>query len=131
MSTRGFTLVELLVVLSIVGLLSALVAPSVGKQWDRARAQEEWLVVQRTVEGLSFRAFTEGRGVTILARGKSLEWTFSGRTVESLRLDYLFFHPQQTIEINSNGVASADDLQVRQADRVRILKLNQWANETS
>ena len=126
---RGFTLVELLVVLAIVSLLASLVTPMVGQQLDRARAQEEWLIVQRTIESLSFRAFAEGRGVTIEADGKSLSWQFAGRTQEVLRLEHLFFEPAQRIEINSNGLASSEELVVAQRGRPRRLILNQWAIE--
>ena len=44
---RAFTLIELLVVFSILGLLVALVGPLGARQMDKARAQEQWLVLQR------------------------------------------------------------------------------------
>ena len=42
----GFTLVELLVVLAILGFVVALVGPLTADRLDKARAQEEWLVLE-------------------------------------------------------------------------------------
>ena len=123
---NGFTLVELLIVFSIVGLLVALVAPMGVRQMDKARAQEEWLVLDRTIESLAFRAFAEGRAVTLEARGKELEWQVGAEPPRSLVLNYLFFDPSQRITIDANGLADHDTIEVRQANRPRTIELNRW-----
>jgi prepilin-type N-terminal cleavage/methylation domain-containing protein len=122
----GFTLVELLIVFSIVGLLVALVAPMGAQQMDKARAQEEWLVLDRTIESLAFRAFAEGRAVTLEARGKELVWQLGAEPPRSVALKYLFFDPSQRITIDANGLADHDAIEVRQANRARTLELNRW-----
>jgi prepilin-type N-terminal cleavage/methylation domain-containing protein len=123
---NGFTLVELLIVFSIVGLLVALVAPMGVRQMDKARAQEEWLVLDRTIESLAFRAFAEGRAVTLEARGKELEWQVGAEPPRSLVLNHLFFDPSQRITIDANGLADHDTIEVRQANRPRTIELNRW-----
>jgi general secretion pathway protein H len=123
---RAFTLVELLVVFAIVGLLVALVGPLGVRQMDKARAQEQWLVLQRTVEGLAFRAFAQGREVRLEARGTQLLWTVGDQQPRALVLDRLFFDPAQTILINDHGLAVPGALEVRQAGRARTLVLNGW-----
>ena len=122
----AFTLVELLVVFAVLGLLVALVGPLGVRQMDKARAQEQWLVLERTVEGLAFRAFAEGREVELDARGAELAWRLGEEPARVVILDRLFFDPAQAVRINAHGIAEPGILEVRQAGRVRSLALNGW-----
>jgi len=126
---RGFTLVELLVVLAILGLVVALVGPLTADRLDRARAQEEWLVLERTVSGLSFRAFAEGRAVELQAEGGRLAWRVAGADERVLSLEHLFFEPAQAVRINANGIAVPAQLTVRRDGRERRLELNRWLDD--
>lgn len=119
---------ELLIVFSIVGLLVALVAPMGVKQMDRARAQEEWLVLDRTIESLAFTAFAEGRAVVLDAQGKELQWQLGSDPPRSLKLNHLFFDPKQRIMIDANGIADHDAIEVRQSSRLRTIELNRWVS---
>lgn len=128
--SRGFTLVELLVVLAIFGLLLGLVGPLAVDRLDRARAQEEWLVLERTVTGLAFRAFAEGKPVSLHGEGAELRWNI-GDEQRVLPFEQLFFEPAQQLRINRNGIASPASLALRQAGRERRLELNGWLEESS
>ncbi len=68
---RGFTLLELIVVLAILGLAAALAAPNLLRSVEswQAAAQVDRLVVQ--VEGLPARA--RGRGLPIVVGAEALE----------------------------------------------------------
>jgi type II secretory pathway pseudopilin PulG len=120
------TLVELLIVFSIVGMLVALVGPATSGLMDKARAQEEWLVVERQVTDLAFRAFAGGQPVAITGRGAELSWSIGEAAKGSLKLSHLFVDPEQTVRINSHGVATPDRITLRQAGRERVLLLNKW-----
>ena len=122
----AFTLVELLVVFAVLGLLVTLVGPLGVRQMDKARAQEQWLVLERTVEGLAFRAFAEGREVQLDARGAELAWRLGDEPPRTVILDRLFFDPAQAVRINTHGIAKPGSLEVRQAGRARTLALNDW-----
>jgi prepilin-type N-terminal cleavage/methylation domain-containing protein len=126
---RGFTLIELLVVLAILGLVVALVGPLTADRLDKARAQEEWLVLERTLGGLAFRAFAEGRAVELRAEGGRLTWQVAGADQRALPLQHLFFDPAQTVRINANGIASPAELTVRRDGRERRLELNRWLED--
>ncbi len=129
-ATRGFTLVELLVVLTILGLLLGLVGPLAVDRVDKAKSQEEWLVLERTVTGLAFRAFAEGRPVELTGEGTQLSWRI-GNEDRVLPFEKLFFDPRQELLINRNGVASPAVLSLRQAGRERRLELNTWLGDAS
>ena len=123
---RGLTLVELLIVFSIVGMLVALVGPATSGLMDKARAQEEWLIVERQVSDLAFRAFASGQPVSITGRGAELLWSVGDTPAGSLKLSRLFVDPEQTVRINAHGVATPDRISIRQAGRERVLVLNRW-----
>ena len=125
----GFTLVELLIVLTIVGLTASLVAPLGAKQFEKARAQEEWLTLRRTVDGLAFRAFALGRETELHAKGSLLEWRFADGQGGNLELSRIFFDPEQTTFIDRNGYADRDHLQMRMAGAPRELSLNHWLQQ--
>lgn len=125
-SPRGMTLVELLIVFTIMGLLVSLVAPSSTKLLDKARAQEEWLVLDRTVDSLAFRAFADGKYVELAAKDHMLQWTIGGKPAGVLALGYLRFEKAQIVVISPNGLADVDEIAVLQGDRLRALRLNRW-----
>lgn len=62
---RGFTLLELVVVLSIMGLAAALAAPSVMRSVDSWQAQAEVDAVADQMRGLPARARAAGRAIAI------------------------------------------------------------------
>ena len=126
---RGFTLVELLVVLAILGFVIALVGPLTVDRIDKARAQEEWLVLDRTVRGLAFRAFADGRDVELRGEGTRFTWKLGDAEARSLDLAHLFFDSPQVVLINPNGVAEPGSLTLRQAGRERSLNLNSWLED--
>lgn len=122
----GFTLIELLIVIGIVGLTASLVAPVGLKQVERARADAEWLTLSRTMNGLAFRAFAQGRSLDIAADGTRIAWEASSGVKGELVLDRVFFPPGQRIRVTRNGVAEPDLLRAAVAGQDRVLKLNSW-----
>ena len=72
--TCGFTLIEILLVVLLTSILAALVAPLGIVQVEKARAQSEWLTLDREIGRLSLDAFLRGDFVTIYAAGKRLAW---------------------------------------------------------
>ncbi len=63
--SRGFTLVEILVVLVIVGLTTGLVVPRLVDLPQRLQVANERKRLLARIEGLGYRAYTEGRGLTL------------------------------------------------------------------
>jgi prepilin-type N-terminal cleavage/methylation domain-containing protein len=126
---RGFTLVELLVVLAILGFVIALVGPLTVDRLDKARGQEEWLVLERTVGGLAFRAFADGRDVELRGEGTLFTWQIGNAEQRSLVFKHIFFDSPQVVRINPNGVAEPGSFVLRQAGRERSLELNTWLED--
>lgn len=126
---RGFTLIEILLVVLLTSILVALVAPLGIEQVEKARAQAEWLTLDREMGRLSMDAFLRGDFVTIYAAGKQLAWEFRGGKQGVIEFEHLFFSPQQQVTINPNGIADRAEIEVLQRDRRRILRILPEARE--
>ena len=57
----GFTLIELIIVLSIVSLLLSVVAPISVKAVDKSAARTELLTTRNWIKSIAFQSFVESR----------------------------------------------------------------------
>ena len=126
---HGFTLIEILLVVVLVSIMAALVAPLGVTQVEKARAQSEWLTLDREIGRLSMDAFLASDFVSVDAAGKQLAWKFQGGKRGSIEFEQLFFSPAQRITINPNGIADRPEILVLQRDRQRSLKILPEARE--
>ena len=126
---HGFTLIEILLVVVLVSIMAALVAPLGVTQVEKARAQSEWLTLDREIGQLSMDAFLASDFVSVDAAGKQLAWEFQGGKRGSIEFEQLFFSPEQRITINPNGIADRPEILVLQRDRQRSLKILPEARE--
>lgn len=69
----GFTLLELLVVLALVGLLAGVAAPRAMNWVEGARSRSQAAEVAAALEALPARAFFDGQATVIAADTKSAE----------------------------------------------------------
>jgi len=121
--TRGFTLIEILLVVLLLSVTLALVAPLGVEQVDRARAQSEWLTLDREIGRLSANAFLRSEFITVYAAGKELVWESDAGEQGVIVFEHLFFAPEQRLTINPNGIAEPMEIEVLQRDRQRTLSL--------
>ena len=120
---RGFTLIEVLLVVLLVSILITLVAPVGVAQVDKARAQTEFLELDRQIDRLSTDAFVRSDFVTLHAAGKRLAWQFEAGDSGAIEFEQLFFDSEQTVVINPNGIADPQVLVLLQRERSRTLEM--------
>ncbi|MFZ5657240.1 MAG: prepilin-type N-terminal cleavage/methylation domain-containing protein [Pseudomonadota bacterium] len=65
MSRRGFTLLELLIVLALIGLVAAIVLPGLSRTYEAIVGSGERADVVRALEGLPLRVRASGRDLAI------------------------------------------------------------------
>lgn len=128
-AARGFTLVELLIVLTIMGLLVGLVGGVGVNRFEKARAQEEWLIVERLVRGLAFEAFAHGREVDLSGDGAALTWRIGEAPARTRALASWFVAPAQRVVIDAHGIARPARLTLVRGGAARTLELNGWIDE--
>jgi prepilin-type N-terminal cleavage/methylation domain-containing protein len=103
MKARGFTLIELMVVIAIMSLLMSLVGPLVVNSLQKAQAKVEVMTIKRWAKHISYRAFLTQSDLILVLEGKSvLLKDRKDRVIKSLDFEYLFFQPQN-IPFNHNG----------------------------
>ena len=122
-TTRGFTLIEILLVVTLMSIVLALVAPLGIKQVEKARAQTEWLTLDRELGRLSLNAFVTSEFITVNAAGKQLAWESDSGKQGVIEFEQLFFAPDQLLTINPNGIADPFEITVMQRERQRTLSL--------
>jgi len=75
---RGFTLIEVMVVILIVGLIASVLSPSMQRMANSIQARVEFLEVKREIQSLSSIAMQKGESVN-LADLELLEgWAVAG-----------------------------------------------------
>lgn len=121
--TRGFTLIEILLVVLLMSIVLALVAPLGIKQVEKARAQSEWLTLDREIGRLSLEAFLRSDFVTLVAAGRQLAWESDRGEKGAIEFEQLFFSPVQQVTINPNGIADPFEIVVLQRERQRTMSL--------
>lgn len=120
---RGFTLVEILLVLALGALLVGLVAPLGVNQVEKARAQSEWLTLEREVRSLALQAFIRNDYLTLRAAGHELAWQTARGDSGAMTFDQLYFEPEQFVTFNPNGIADVAFIELLQRERRRRLDI--------
>lgn len=110
-------------VLLLASILITLVAPIGAEQVGKARAQTEFLELDRQIGRLSLDAFTRSDFVTLHAAGRRLDWEFEGGGRGAIEFEQLFFGAEQRVTINPNGIADPQILELLQRDRSRTLEM--------
>jgi prepilin-type N-terminal cleavage/methylation domain-containing protein len=64
---RGYTLLEILVVLAIASLLIGITLPQMAKMAERSRIETQRKSLMNAIEGLGYRAFSSGKVLRIQA----------------------------------------------------------------
>jgi prepilin-type N-terminal cleavage/methylation domain-containing protein len=127
---RGYTLIELLIVLTIVGLVAGLVGGIAVDRVEKAQVQTEARSVERLLRGLAFEAFARGRPVRLRADGARLTWSVPGEADRHRDLEHWFFAPPQDVEIDASGIARPDQLLVVKGREERRIAMNEWLGES-
>ena len=79
--SSGFTLIEVMVVLVIVGLMASVLSPAMQRVANSIQARSEFLEVKRKIQGLSTIAMQRGEAVDVIDLELKEGWIASGDIV--------------------------------------------------
>lgn len=126
--TRGFTLVELLVVITITMLGLSLVGSIGTNMVDKARAQTEFIQFQNTLKKASQTAFLNATPVRIDIFSKEIQIQQADLGSQTITYQYLeFLNSDAFIIFNENGISPTVHLQIKVNQRSVDYKVSsQW-----
>ncbi|NMP32945.1 type II secretion system protein [Thalassotalea sp. M1531] len=125
----GFTLIELMIVMSIVALLMGMVGPIAFNSLDKAKAKQEMLTLKVWFRKVSARAYQTGKNHTIELNGKKIFLYVENvlQPIEQTSFESLFFQPQQ-LKYNDKGFVDTDKLVGSYRGQPLELELSVWVN---
>lgn len=129
--SKGFTLVELLIVMAIMSLILSIVGPLTVKIVDKTQAQSEFISLKNAVNKVSYKAFASATPYVLTFDNRTLNLESKNSTPSIHRFEYISF-PQQVITFNSRGYPSPESLNVSMQGRdetINLFKLIEGVNE--
>lgn len=114
----GYTLLEIIMVVTLIGLMAGIVAPRMALMYESSRWASERDDVLRVIAGLGFTAFREGRAFE-LSR-------YPGPDAEGLLLDLpegWNIEAEKPIRYSVDGVCFGGKLRLSKGDRTILLEL--------
>lgn len=100
----GFTLIELMVVMTIITLLIGLVGPLAINSLDKAQAKSEILTLKNRLRKISYRAYILQSSAEVTFKGKEITISYNGSNSQPITItnEVLFFN-EQVLYFNNYG----------------------------
>ena len=122
-ASDGFSLIELLVVISIMAGVMALVGPLTVRSVESARAQTELVSIERWINGWGRKAFLSASVISIKAKNSNLVAERDGEQVDSF--DLSMWQPTQalTLQFSASGLPSLSEVELVSGEITRDITI--------
>ena len=122
-SRAGFSLIELLVVISIMAAIMALVGPLTVRSVESAQAQTELVSIERWINGWGRKAFLTGSVISVEARNGQLIAESDGESIDARALE--LWQPAESlqIEFSSAGLPSVTRIELVSGNLSRTVSI--------
>jgi len=127
---KGFTLIELMIVMSIVALLMGMVGPLAINSLEKAQAKQEMLSLKNWFRKISARAFNTGQAHVVKLAGKQVILYIEDneqQPIENVTFESLFFQPK-LLHYSSKGYVDTDTVTGTYRGKPLTLDLKNWVN---
>ena len=114
-SQRGFTLMEILIVMAVMALMVAIVGPNLPRLANRVEASTERETVHDEISGLAYRAYVLGQSFTLDAESghRLLE---DGRPLLDIPAGWSVYADPPLVHYGFNGYCSGGKLRLLAPD---------------
>jgi prepilin-type N-terminal cleavage/methylation domain-containing protein len=119
MNNRGFSLIELLVVMIILSITLAIIGPMTIEQVDKANARSELTSFKNTLKAMSNQAFSTSEAIALSLSNKVMK-TNAGNKESKHTFEFISF-PEQIIYFNHNGYPEPHLISVEQNGQSAII----------
>jgi prepilin-type N-terminal cleavage/methylation domain-containing protein len=129
--TLGFTLVELLIVMSIMGLILSLVGPLALNMIDKAQAQSEFISFKNNLKKISYISFASATEHSVTLDVQTISILKADESIQQSQFKYLQF-PSQKITFNSRGYPFPESINVsfnNKIETINVFKLVEGVDE--
>ncbi len=136
---KGFTLIELMIVMSIVALLLSLVGPMAIQNLEKAEAKQEMLQMKNWLKKISYRASATGQQHLLKLSGSQAvlymidesqsqnQNQSTSQLIISKTFNSLTFKAQQ-LTYSVKGFVTPELLQGQYRSKDLTININQWVN---
>ncbi|XQW85900.1 type II secretion system protein [Thalassotalea piscium] len=103
---KGFTLIELMIVMSVVALLLTMVGPLAVNNLEKAQAKQEMLSLKNWLSKISYQAYASGHILQLTLAGKKAtlaKISAEKKIITTETFEYIFFTPQ-VINFSRHGI---------------------------
>lgn len=122
---QGFTLIELMIVLAIVGSAIALVGPNLFKAYDNTQRRAEQKDLDDLLQAISYKAFINNRAVEIRFSDNTIRYGYQDTNKRiTLTFEWLTF-PNQQIRVSEYGYPNSLGVRIVAQGEETILSFSQ------
>ncbi|TMO67098.1 hypothetical protein CWC18_01435 [Pseudoalteromonas aurantia] len=124
--TKGYTLIELMIVLSLIALTLSVIGPFSIQSIERASAKSEMLELKQQIKNIGNKAFLHGQAYKLVTKRHSVVLSkLNGNVVWTQEFKYLSFTPL-VITFNTQGYAIPGIFTVNFKNTTKRLNLNAY-----
>ncbi|REL32623.1 type II secretion system protein [Thalassotalea euphylliae] len=123
---RGFTLIELMVVMSIVAITYSLVGPNLFKSFDRTNFYADKKDTMELLKAISYKAFINSQPIEVTFSDRKISYGYKN---QGERLEVIYEHirfPRQQLVFSSAGFPDINDLKLNFQGKTTIVNLDDY-----
>jgi prepilin-type N-terminal cleavage/methylation domain-containing protein len=124
-NSKGFTLIELMVVLAIISVAYSLVGPNLFNTYKKMQGQAELKEFKDTLNKISYKSFINAREVVLQLNDRSVKYRYIDEPkFITMTMEYVRF-PKQEIIFSSAGFTNVSSFSIEINQQLSNISLDE------